>query len=123
MSFIMIGAGGFLGAVARYAIYLGMKGETEGGFPLPTLVVNALGCLGIGFIMALEQKGTSFSPTMISLISVGFLGAFTTFSAFGYETLELIKYHQHHTAVFNVVAQVAVSLGAVILGRFIAQSV
>lgn len=114
---LIIGLGGFLGAIARYLASGWAQRLTPGAYPVGTLLVNALGCLLIGAAMgALEDRGGL--PPMIRLGAVtGFLGAFTTFSTFGYETIELVRDGQWPAAGLNVLANCAVGFGAVIVGR------
>lgn len=105
----MIGIGGGLGALARY----GLSGLVQRGpgFPWGTLAVNALGCLLIGALFERVAADTRV------FVVAGVLGGFTTFSAFGHETIELLRGGQTGLAFANVALNVAVGLGAVVLGR------
>lgn len=88
--FIVIGVGGALGAMARYALSTFIYQKYAHTFPWGTFLVNILGCFLLGIVYVLGVK--YFSSSNIRLfIMVGFLGAFTTFSAFSIETLNIIK--------------------------------
>lgn len=83
---LMIGAAGALGTMARYGIGL-WAGRTLGEhFAFGTLAVNVLGCLLLGILLELERTTSLVTPSLKLLAAVGFLGALTTFSTFGYET-------------------------------------
>ncbi|HEX5136062.1 MAG TPA: CrcB family protein [Planctomycetota bacterium] len=114
MKLLVIAMGGGLGALARY----GLAGLVQGrgvGFPWGTLAVNALGCLLIG---ALFDRVTADAR---AFVVVGFLGGFTTFSAFGHETVELMRGGQLGLALANAGLNVLVGIGAVLLGRAAAE--
>lgn len=115
---LIVGAGGFVGAVARFVI----TGQVQRRVPVEylaagTFVVNALGCLAIGVLMALVTERPLLPRPLQLLLVTGFLGSLTTFSTFGYETLELIRESRFRTALLNVGANMVVGLLAVWLGR------
>jgi len=110
---LLVGIGGFFGAIARYGISGFFPRE---GFPTGTLVVNALGCLIMGNLMGLMMERQLFSPETRLLWMTGFLGALTTFSTFGAETVMLIREGSRLLALLNVAANVVLGLGAVVLG-------
>ena len=116
---LFVGAGGFLGSVVRYLVSRGVQQLLEtSSFPYGTLTVNVIGCLIIGILAgAAEARGIfgAESHTRALLFS-GFLGGFTTFSAFGYETVTLVRDDQVLQAFTNVVLQVSMGLGAVWVG-------
>lgn len=89
----LIGAGGALGAMARYGVVVAAGALTGGSSPLPwgTLIVNVTGSLAIGFIVGALSESAALHSIARPLLIVGFLGAFTTFSAFSMETLTLIE--------------------------------
>lgn len=107
MNFIYVGLGGFLGAVSRYSVGLFMPITV---FPWATLVVNAAGCLAIAILTARTL------PAHVSLFLIpGFLGAFTTFSAFGLDTIRLLQNNQPWFAVANIAANLFIGLGSIYL--------
>lgn len=121
---LLVGAGGFVGSVLRYL--LGGVVQSGGGaftFPVGTLAVNVLGCLGVGVLAQLVEVRGAFTPDVRALLIVGFLGGFTTFSAFANETLSGIREGAYATAIANVLANLTLCLIAVWLGRLLAQAI
>jgi len=115
---LLVGAGGFLGSVLRYlAGGLVYRWRGSSAFPIETLLINVLGCLGIGMIAALAETRGVFSGATRAFLMIGLLGGFTTFSAFGYETFELMRDGQIGTAALSVGAQVVLGISAVWLGH------
>ena len=91
-----------------------------GRFPLGTLVVNVTGCLLIGFLAGLAEHAHLLSPATRLFLLTGFLGGYTTYSAFAYETYFLGREHLLPAALANLVLQLVLGLGAVLLGSRIA---
>jgi len=119
MKLLLIGIGGFLGAIARYGLSGLLSRET---FPMGTLAVNVLGCLVMGNLMGLVLERQLFSPETRLLWLTGFLGAFTTFSTFGFETFVLLRDESTRLlALVSVAANVVLGLGAVVFGWFLAR--
>ncbi len=117
----IIGAGGFIGAVLRFLISSWV--QTRSGsivFPFGTLAVNMIGCLLIGLLTYLVETRSFFSMETRSFILIGLLGAFTTFSTFGIETLGLIRDNRIDLAALNAGSQVVVGVALVWLGRIFA---
>lgn len=117
----LVAAGGALGALARYWLTLLL---TRPGvrFPYGILVCNVAGCLAIGVVMWLVIHRPALPPGIRLLVVVGLLGSLTTFSTFGYDTVELVRQGHAGQAMWNVAANVALGLGAVALGLWIASS-
>jgi len=114
---LFVGCGGFLGALSRHALAGLVHRIYPGPFPVGTLVVNVLGCLLIGFLMALLDRGPLVSTEMRSFLTIGLLGSFTTFSTFGYETWGAIRVGDARMAILNVLLNVLVGLAALWLGH------
>jgi len=114
---LVIGAGGFLGAVARYALAGIVQRRAGALFPAGTLVVNAVGCLLLGALFAVVESRPALGPQARAFLAVGILGSFTTFSTFGYETLELVRVGAPRLALGNVAANVVIGLAALWVGR------
>ena len=114
---LLVGTGGFLGSITRYLIYLWFGAREWISFPWATLVINVLGCLLVGMIGSLVERSVPYHRHILLMGSVGFLGAFTTFSAFGFETVNLLKNQQILLAFANVLANLCLGLVAVLLGR------
>ncbi len=118
----IIGIGGFLGAISRYgaALWIGQRwGRT---FPLGTFLINISGSFLIGLLMSLFTERFMVNPQWRLLLVVGFLGAYTTFSTFEYETGALMKDGEWLIAMLNVVLSVIVGFVALKLGEVIAKS-
>ena len=90
-SLLAVGIGSFVGGVVRYAISLFMKGVCTQGFPWATLIVNLLGCFLIGVIFALFGKYSLTNGVWCVMLTTGFCGGFTTFSAFANEGLQMLQ--------------------------------
>lgn len=109
---LLVGSGGFVGAVARFLVSRVFAGSA---FPLATLTVNVVGSICIGFIA--ERFSTHPLQKEVTLFcTVGFLGAFTTFSAFSYETIALIRDQQLGFALTHVVGSLVLCLGGTVAG-------
>ena len=121
IKFLLIGAGGFIGAVLRYLVSsLAQTLSQSLAFPYGTLTVNTLGCFGIGFLSHLFAARAFIGPDLQAFLAVGILGGFTTFSAFGNETMNLIREGEAVLALVNIGAQLLLGLGAVWLGYTVA---
>ena len=117
MNVLLVGIGGAAGAVARYLLS-GMVQERSGGvFPWGTLVVNVLGCLVMGLLAGLADVRGFMTPPTRALLVVGVLGGFTTFSAFGNETMNLLLDRDVARAGLNVGLNVGLGIVAVWAGR------
>ncbi len=115
---LLVGAGGFLGSVARYYLTrLVTQGVHAARFPYGTLVVNVLGCLAIGVVAGLAEQRNLFSPSTRLFLMTGLLGGFTTFSAFAFETYFLGREHAWTAGLANVGLQVMLGLAAVWAGH------
>jgi len=114
---LWVGAGGFLGAVLRYAVSAWLPDDR---FGMGTLVVNVCGCLLIGGVAGWIELRGDLDPATRALLVVGVLGSFTTFSAFGNEVVSLLRDGRGGAALGVVAAHLLIGLGAVVLGRFLA---
>ena len=117
---ITVGLGGAMGAMARYLAGQLAQRLLGTSFPWGTLAVNISGCFLIGLAYGLLQTAEASTPRLF--IIVGVLGGFTTFSAFGYETLDLLKENGAGAAAANVGLQIAAGLGAVWLGQALSKA-
>ncbi len=118
---LTIAAGGALGALMRFWVSSGVYAMLGRGFPYGTLAVNVLGSFVMGFLYILFLERMSVSPEWRAALLIGFLGAFTTFSTFSIETLNLIEQADYAKAGLNMILSVAACLfacwGGLILGR------
>jgi len=113
---LLVAAGGALGAVARYAVGDWFTRKLGTRFPWGTFAINASGCLAIGFALTLLEERLPGSRAWRPLLVVGFLGAYTTFSTFGWEAHGLLRDGEWERASAYLLASVALGLIAVRLG-------
>jgi fluoride exporter len=111
-----VGVAGFFGAVARFAVGGWVQRVAPTSFPYGTLAVNALGSLLLAAVFTLATERAALSPELRVVVGVGFLGAFTTFSTFSLETMNLFREGSYALAGANVAANLGLCLGAVWLG-------
>lgn len=118
---LLVGLGGFLGALLRYSISGAVQGWFKSvSFPSGTLFVNLVGCLLIGVFSQLAETRGMISSEARSFIFVGLLGAFTTFSTFGDDTVNLFKKGEELLSLLNIGTHLVLGISAVWLGRFLA---
>lgn len=114
---LIVGLGGFIGTVFRFMLAEWVhKILNNPWYPYGTFAVNVLGCLLIGFLGGLADNKGLLNSEMRLFFLIGILGGFTTFSAFGYETIALFREEQMLAVMMNIVSNVALGLGAVFLG-------
>jgi CrcB protein len=124
MQILLIFIGGGIGAVCRFLAVRTVQDLVSGWiFPLGTLCVNMLGCLLIGFLAQISELRGVLQPDARLFLFVGILGGFTTFSSFGYETIQLMRDGEMAYAVSNAVGQLVLGLlcvwGGSVLARLI----
>lgn len=121
MQIVAIAGGGAVGALMRFWVAGWVYGLLGRGFPWGTLVVNVSGSLVMGLLYVLLVERMNVAPEWRALLLVGFLGAFTTFSTFSLETLNLIEDGQLLRAMMNVLLSVVLCIAAawvgMVLGR------
>ena len=117
LKLLLVGAGSFLGGIARYALTGLVQRWAGAGFPWGTLAVNVTGCFAIGAVLHLVEDRAMLGLDARVFLVVGILGGFTTFSAFGWETFELLRANQPGLALINAAGSVTAGLAAVWLGR------
>ena len=123
LNILIIGIGGFAGAVSRYGLALWIGQRWGRSFPLGTFVINVSGCFLIGLIMTLMAERFTVNPQWRLLLVVGFLGAYTTFSTFEYETGALLKDGEWAFAMLNIILSVVVGFIALKLGEAMAKMI
>lgn len=114
---LLTGLGGFFGAMGRHGLS-GLSQRLAGSpfFPLGTLVVNVLGCLAIGLLAGVAESRGAFTPERQAFLLTGLLGGFTTWSAFGFESVQLLRSGHAALAATNVLLQLVVGFAAVFAG-------
>lgn len=116
-AFLWVGVGGFLGSVARYAVAVALAGHpVQSRFPLATFAVNLLGCALIGVLAGLWERHPFLDPRLRLFLITGVLGGFTTFSAFGLETLGLLRDGKVAMAGLYIMSSVLLGVLAVWIG-------
>jgi len=114
---LMVGIGGFIGAMARYKLGGFVLHHTNASkFPLSTFAVNVVGCLAAGVLAGMVIKHDSLSPNARLFLFTGLLGGFTTFSAFGLDTFYLLQRNELKWAALNACLSPFVGIMAVWLG-------
>ena len=115
---IAVGAGSFIGGIARYLVSLAMKGISK-GFPWATLFVNLLGCLIIGLLWGFLNRNTSESTSWGLFLTVGLCGGFTTFSTFSKEALTMLQTGQIWGFASYIAISILAGIALVALGYYI----
>lgn len=120
--YLMVVLGGAVGSLARYLVGTAIMSRMGSRFPFGTAFINITGSFLIGFIMTILTERFQPHPYWRLVLVVGFLGGYTTFSSFEWETLGLVRDGSHFFAVLYVVGSVllgyiAVWLGAAIAGK------
>jgi fluoride exporter len=121
MKWVLIAAGGALGSLARYWFQGAVYTAANIGFPVGTVVVNVVGCFCIGFLTGIFRSPIAMREEIRIGLTVGLLGGFTTFSAFGLETFLLAQEGQSWLALLNVTLSCVLGLAAVWCGYRLAQ--
>ena len=119
--YLYIAVGGAFGAVARHVVSDWLDSRSSGLFPYATFLVNLTGCLLLGFIYASFAGGATLSREWSSLVMVGFLGAFSTYSTFAFEGLNLMRHKMPDVALLYLAGTVYGGLGAIWLGMSLAR--
>jgi CrcB protein len=119
-SILFAGSGGFIGVTCRYLInFFILKNYPSSAFPIGTTLINILGCVLIGFFVTFLQKHNMLSINIRLFLIVGILGGFTTFSAFGFESLTLLQNSQMGFFALNVFLNVVAGIFGVYLGSLL----
>lgn len=117
----MIAVGGAAGALARYQLGAMVQARIPVGFPWGTFLVNISGCLVMGVVMTLFAERLVVHPNWRFLIPIGFIGAYTTFSTFEYETFRAVSEGGWIIGAANVVGSVVAGYIALWLGVVLAR--
>jgi CrcB protein len=113
---VLLAAAGAAGTLARYGLQGLVQRLIGGGFPWGTLAVNALGCFLFGVVWALAEERMVISGSTRLIVLAGFMGAFTTFSTFAFETGQLLDDSQWLLAAGNILAQNVLGIALVLVG-------
>jgi CrcB protein len=119
---LAVGAGGFIGACARFGITK-LLGLTKPAFPFATLVSNVIAGVAIGFIIGHEQAMGGMNEKWKLFLTTGLLGGLSTFSAFSLETVTLFGDGKYRLAAINILLNLILSLLGVLTGMWLARAV
>jgi fluoride exporter len=119
MTLLLVGAGGFFGAISRYLVDGWVSGATGGGFPWGTLVVNVTGSFVLGLLFAASVERGVLPADIRAPVLVGFIGAYTTFSTLTLESWRLVESGSYALAIANMGGSLLLGLLAVIGGLLI----
>lgn len=122
MNWLLVIAGGMLGAPLRYLTDRAVQARHGTGFPWGTFTVNVTGCAVLGAVTGAVAAGAASSQVQL-FVGTGLCGALTTYSTFSYETLRLAEERERFSAAANAVASVAAGLGAAFVGVAFAEAV
>lgn len=122
MPILLIGLGGFAGAIARYALDGAVSARLAGGFPWGTLVVNVSGSFLLGLLFVLSAERSILPADVRGPVLVGFIGAYTTFSTYALESLALAQAGAMTLALANVLGSVVLGLLAVSAGVLVGRA-
>ncbi|POX46492.1 fluoride efflux transporter CrcB [Streptomyces sp. Ru71] len=122
MNWLLVVAGGMVGAPLRYLTDRTVQSRHDSVFPWGTFTVNVVGCVVLGVLTGAAAAGAAGSHLRL-LLGTGLCGALTTYSTFSYETLRLTGTGGRLYAVLNVLGSVAAGLGAAFAGVALAQAV
>jgi len=112
-----------VGAVLRYLLSIGAHSILGRGFPYGTMLVNVIGCLGMGILYVMFLERLTLGPEWRAALQIGLLGALTTFSTFSMETLLLFESGEAQKALMNIVLSVVLCLGATWTGMLLGRQV
>ncbi|HVY76043.1 MAG TPA: fluoride efflux transporter CrcB [Puia sp.] len=115
-SLILVGVGSFAGGICRYLTQQFFQKHFPSFIPLGTLSVNILGCLVIGMVYALADRGNVLSPDMRLFLATGICGGYTTFSSFAFENVDLLQNGAFFHFTLYMLLSLVIGLGAVYLG-------
>jgi fluoride exporter len=121
VAYLLICIGGFLGANARYLVAGWITERFGATFPYGTLVINASGSFVLAFFLIFISERLPVHPYWQLFFAIGFLGAYTTFSTFSFETFALIHERSYLLAVANMLGSVLLGLTAVVAGIIVAR--
>ncbi|HKR15476.1 MAG TPA: fluoride efflux transporter CrcB [Pyrinomonadaceae bacterium] len=118
---ILIGVAGLIGTLLRHWLSAYVARQHGGTFPWGTMAVNLIGCLATGAVFYATEERLALSPTVQTVILIGLLGGFTTFSSYGLQTLTLLRDGEYALASLNVVASNVLGVFMVWVGYVLAK--
>jgi CrcB protein len=119
----LVGLAGAAGALSRYGVTLGLRRALGDGFPYGTLAANLLGCFLLGFAVEAGLSGGLLPKALRVPLTVGFLGAFTTFSTFAFDTVRLVELEQLGRAALNLGLNLGLGIALMVAGLALGRAV
>ncbi|HET7495693.1 MAG TPA: fluoride efflux transporter CrcB [Candidatus Limnocylindrales bacterium] len=123
MPLLLIGLGGFAGAITRYVIDGAVSERTAGAFPFGTLLINVSGSFILGLLFALTTDRAILPAEIRGPVLIGFIGAYTTFSTWMLESWRLVESGVVSLALANLLGSVALGIVAVGVGLLVGRSI
>jgi CrcB protein len=123
MTWLLIGLGGFAGAISRYAVDTAVTARVGGDFPWGTFLINVSGSFLLGVLYAVIAERSLLPEEVRGPLLIGFIGAYTTFSTYMLETWRLVEAGSIGTALAYVLGSVGVGLVAVVVGLGIGRAI
>jgi CrcB protein len=123
LTVVLVGVGGFAGAISRYLVDGFVSDRTGGGFPWGTLVVNVSGTFLLGLLFAMTMERAILPAEIRGPVMIGFIGAYTTFSTYLLESWRLIEDGAWAMALANLGGSIAIGLVAVAAGMIIGRAI
>lgn len=123
MNYLLIAVAGAMGALTRYVLGGYISNNTNTAFPLGTMIINLSGSLVLGFVATAGFERFVSNPSLRTALTIGFLGAYTTFSTLSLETFKLIESGSHGLAFLNAFGSMILGLLAVWIGVVLARFV
>jgi CrcB protein len=117
---LYIAIGGVIGTLSRYFLQGWLQGRGAGAFPIGTLVINIAGSFVLGFVIRYGTGSTVIPPELRGALTIGFCGAFTTMSTFGYESMTLLSDGDYWRAGLYMGGTIGGCLAAVMVGTVLA---
>lgn len=118
MNYIFIGIGGFFGALTRYVVGKRISEHWKGTFPMGTFIINLSGAFALGLLIAIFTKFLSSYGNLKLMMTTGFLGAYTTFSTYTYESIKLFEAGEYVQGVKYIVFSSILGILVAYLGLF-----
>ncbi len=122
MTILLVGVGGFFGAIARYLVDGWVSGLTRGTFPWGTLVINVTGSFALGFLFAATIERATLPAEIRAPVMIGFIGAYTTFSTLALESWRLIENGSYVLGLANLVGSMVLGIIAVVAGLLLGRA-
>jgi len=122
LKLLLLATAGALGTLARFGTGLLVERYATGIFPWPTLTVNMIGCFCFGAFYAFAEERTGWSGETRLIVLTGFMGAFTTYSTFAFDSASFMRESQWLLAATNILTQNVLGIALLLVGVFVGKS-